>query len=288
MANKISVPQTTVSFFELAGSPIEVFSESGFSATRRFLVRWDERSDFARDIMGNSTVFNYQSSTYYPNRTSVFPIKITISPADEKTLLPKEISALHLGLNSYSGWALAVVEYETLTETDLDFGVDAESGTTLTYRLSCESTELQLPSDSGWVWEDSNASIPENLQVVQRIPQSLHVIIWSQVLNPPWKKIQETQGKINVSEFLDCPSGTLLFEGASANKLYRSTFQDGESPYCWAISYTFRQKAIHHDGRTYGWNHFFRSEDGTWCVLKNQGKTIYDYADFAPLFESEI
>lgn len=287
MANLISVPQTTVPFFELAGSPVESFTAEGFCATRRFLVRWEDRLNFARDVMGHSSLFNYQSSTYYPNRTSVFPVKLTFKPADEKTIEYQEISALHLGLNSYDGWALATIKYETLTQMDLDFGVDAEAGTKITYRLSWESVDEELPYSPDWVWEDSSASIPAETPMLQRIPQAIHVIIWSQVLNPPWRTIQETQGKVNASEFLDCPPGTLLFEGAAANKLYRSTFEEGESPYCWAITFTFRQKAIHHDSGIYGWNHFFRVSDGSWQIVNNHGKRIYDSAEFAPLFESE-
>ncbi len=274
-------------FYELAGSPVEVFSSEGFSATRRFLVRWEDREAFARDVMGDATVFNYQCSTYYPQRTSVFPTRITLQPADSQTLERQTLTALHLGLNSYDGWAVATVEYTTLTDSDLDVGIETESGTSLTYRLSWESVEHTLPAATGWNWADTGTAIPADLEVIQRIPEALHVLVWSQVLNPPWKKIQETQGKVNASEFLDCPAGTLLFEGAAASKLYRSTFEEGASPYCWAITYTFRQKAIHHDGGTYGWNHFFRTADGTWTVLENNGKTIYDSADFAPLFESE-
>lgn len=286
MANRISVPQTTVSFFELAGSPRESFTTEGFQAVRRFLVRWEDRENFARDVLGNSDIFNYRTSTFYPNRPSVFPVHLTFQPADEKTLARQEISALHLGLNSYDGWALAEIEYETLTEMDLDFGIDAEAGTRLTYRLSWEAVDTELPTDSGWVWKDTQEPVPQDLTVIQRIPQALHVIVWSQVQNPPWVRIQETQGKVNASEFLDCPPGTLLFEGASANKLYRATFEDGESPYCWAITFTFRQKAVHHGGSVYGWNHFFRTEDGKWAVLENHGEPIYDSAEFAPLFES--
>ena len=81
---QIPTPTTTVSFYELAGSPVEAFTSEGFEAKRRFLVRWEEREAFARDVMGHSSTFNYQSSTYYPNRTSVFPVKITFRPADEK------------------------------------------------------------------------------------------------------------------------------------------------------------------------------------------------------------
>ncbi len=283
----ISSPSTTVSFYELAGSPKESFTTEGFSATRRFLVRWEDRNAFARDVMGHSTVFNYQSATYYPNRTSVFPVELTFVPADEKTIQRQEINALHLGLNSYDGWAIAEIQYKTLTDSDLDIGVETESGTSLTYRLSWESLETDLPSDTGWTWADTDAEIPDTLTISQRIPQALHVIVWSRVLNPPWKVIQETQGKVNASTFLECPPGTLLFEGASANKLYRSTFQEGESPFCWAITYTFRQKAIHHNDETHGWNHFFRTTDGKWTLVENNGKMIYDSADFAPLFESE-
>ncbi|MBR0191939.1 MAG: hypothetical protein IJQ31_07735 [Thermoguttaceae bacterium] len=283
---QIPTPTTTVSFYELAGSPVEAFTSEGFEAKRRFLVRWEEREAFARDVMGHSSTFNYQSSTYYPNRTSVFPVKITFRPADENSIQKQEIAALHLGLNSYSGWALAEIEYATLTDEDLDLGVQTESGTSLTYRLSWESIDVELPSASGWVWTDSGAAIPEDLSVVQRIPQAVHTIIWSRVLNPPWTAIQQMQGKVNSVEFLDCPAGTLLFEGAAANKLYRSTFQQGESPFCWAITFTFRQKAVHHDSQTYGWNHFFRTSDGSWAMVQSNQKKIYDEADFKTLFES--
>lgn len=287
MSRKISAPSTTVNFYEMAGSPVEVFSKEGFSATRRFLVRWEDREAFARDVMGDSSVFNYRCATYYPKRTSVFPTRVTLEPADAKTVERQTLAALHTGLNTYDGWALATIEYETLTDSDLDVGVETESGTSLTYRLSWESVEEVLPSASGWHWADTGNAIPADMEVLQRIPEALHVLIWSQVLNPPWTAIQAAQGKVNASEFLDCPPGTLLFEGAAASKLYRSTFEEGASPYCWAITYTFRQKAIHHDGGTYGWNHFFRTSDGTWTVLENNGKTIYDAAEFTPLFESK-
>ena len=286
MARLISSPLTTVKFYELAGSPEEKFTTEGFSATRRFYVKWDEREAFEKDVMGNASLFDYRSSTYYPNRTNVYPTRITFVPANATSVVRKTCEKLHTDLNSYAGWALATVEYETLSDTDLTFGPDTESGTKLTYRLAWESVENAI-SPEGWAWADSGAALPTDRDILQRTPEALHVLIWSQVLNPPWVTIQETQGKINVSTFLDCPAGTLLFEGAQANKLYRTTFEAGESPYCWAITYTFRQRAVHHNAQTYGWNYIYRPSDGTWALAKNQGHPMYDSADFNPLFVSE-
>ena len=286
MAKLISKPESTVPFYEMAGSPEEKYTTEGFQAVRTFLVAWEQREAFAKDVMGNTSLFDYRSATYYPNRTSVFPIRITFTPADKNALTKKALSKLHLDLNSYDhSWAIANVEYRTISEVDLESGPENEPGTKITYRLSYESIEEEIRVD-GWVWQGTTTAIPTDTLLMKRIPQALHQLVWSQVLSPPWVTIQETQGKLNRYTFLDCPPGTLLFEGVAANKLYRSTFEDGESPFCWAITYTFRQKAIHHDENTYGWNEIFRSDTGTWGLPTQNGKKLYDDADFGPLFQS--
>ncbi|MDO4570315.1 MAG: hypothetical protein Q4D38_08030 [Planctomycetia bacterium] len=287
MAKIISNPLSSVPFFELAGSPTEKYTVEGFSAERRFLVAWEKRDDFARDIMGDVSTFDYRTAAYYPNRPSVFPVSVKFEPADGDTIVCQALEKLHEDLNSYDGWAIATVEYSATNDEDFDFAPETESGTSLTYRLSWETEEFLLPSGN-WTWQDTLESAPNDLTPIQRIPQTIHTLVWSQVVSPPWNTILEAQGKINRYEFLNALPGTLLFEGATANRLYRSTFQNGESPFCWAITYTFRQKSIHHQGETFGWNDFFRADDGMWVPLVNNGKSIYDKANFEPLFVSEI
>lgn len=284
-----AAPTTSVTFYELAGSPQEKYTAAGFQARRRFLVAWEDRANFAKDIMGSASRFDYRSAAYYPERNSVFPSEITIEPADKNAVVQKSLKHLHLDLNSYKGsWALVTVDYETISsETDIDDSPEAESGTSITYRLSYETTEMELSGD-GWVWADATSTpLPTGTVLLRQTPCSQHQLVWKKVVSPPWSLILQTQGKINQAAFLGCEPGTLLFVGAASNKLYRSTYEEGESPFCWAITYTFLQKAIHVGNDVYGWNHVFRNSDGIWAIPQNNGAKLYEEADFSLLFQSE-
>ncbi len=279
-------PAHSVSFFELGGSPTEVFTPEGFKATRKFLVAWDDRDAFAQDVMGGASEYDYTNSTFYPNRPQVIPVRLTFKPVDDHAVVRKTIPAMHDAVNSYAGsWALATVEYDTLSTQDVD-SVTVTGGTRLSYRLTHETREVELPAD-GWKWAGTMENLPADVFLLRRIPQTLHTLTWSLVVSPPWIAIQEMQGKINRDEFLDCPPGTLLLEGVSANKLYRSTLEKGASDFTWQIVYAFRQQCIHFGGGTYGWNHAFRGNAGMWAVPENNGARLYENADFARLFRSE-
>ena len=281
--NITPVPKTTVPFFELGGSPTEVYTQEGFKATRKFLVAWDDRDAFALDVMGKATEFDYSCSTFYPDRPWAVPVSLTFKPVDDYAVVKKAIPEMHAGVNSYHGsWAVAVVEYDTIGMNDTD-SVSIPGGTRLTYRLAYDPREVQIPAD-GWVWNGSGDPIPADTLLIRRVPQTIHTLTWKLVVSPPWLAIQQMQGKINDREFLDCPPGTLLLEGVGANKLFQSTLQKGASDFTWAIVYTFRQLSIHHAGQTYGWNHLFRGTDGSWNVPVNNGSRLYDEADFDALF----
>ncbi|MDO4574054.1 MAG: hypothetical protein Q4D98_02445 [Planctomycetia bacterium] len=284
---ELNTPETTVPFYELAGSPTEKYTTEGFRATRTFLVAWENREEFAKNIMGNASRFDYKIAAYYPNRTSVFPIRITLTPAENEAVVRQTLSQLHTDLAAYDGsWAKAVVDYETMEDEDLESGPNVETGTKLTYRLNYEAVD-EILSAEGWTWADTGVSLPSDTLVTQRIPQTIHQLVWSQVVSPPWSAILAAQGKLNQDTFLDCPAGTLLLEGIAANKLYRSTFEEGESNFCWAITFTFRQRAVHHNGGTYGWNYLFRSTTGSWVMARNNGNPLYETTDFNALFQTE-
>lgn len=279
-------PTVTVPFFELGGSPTEVYTTDGFKATRRFLVTWDDRDAFAHNVMGGAAEYDYSRSTFYPSRPEVIPVRLTFQPADDHAVVRQTIPAMHDAVNAYTGsWAVATVEYETLGTQDVD-SVTITGGTRLAYRLTHETRETELAAD-GWQWAGTTENLPPDMALLRRIPQTLHTLTWSLVVSPPWLAIQEMQGKINAGEFLDCPPGTLLLEGVSANKLYRSTLEKGASNFTWQIVYAFRQQCIHFAGGTYGWNHAFRSGAGTWAVPVNNGARLYEEADFARLFQAE-
>ena len=284
--NLSPVPKTTVPFFEMGGSPTEVYTTEGFRATRKFLVAWDDRDAFAQDVMGSAAEYDYSHSTFYPERPWVIPISLTFKPVDDYAVVKKMIAEMHADVNSYSGsWAIATVEYETLGTQDTD-SVEIGAGTRLAYRLNYDPREVVLPV-TGWKWSGTEEALPDDTILVRRIPQTLHILTWSLVVSPPWRAIQEAQGKINAGEFLDSPPGTLLLEGIGANKLFRSTLEKGASNFTWQIIYTFRQLCVHHAGQTYGWNHLFRGSNGTWTIPVNNGVKLYDETDFAVLFRPE-
>lgn len=272
-------------FYEMAGSPVEWYTTAGFRAQRNLITLWSQREQLAREIMGSVSPYDYKTATSYPGRPTVMPVRVKIAPLEADTVGRKRMNSLHEGLNAYTlDYAVVTIDYATVSDRDLDFGPENEGGTQLTYRLGYETLEIQLPT-TGWVWSDSTA-VPADTVLTQRIPQAVHVLVWSQVINPPWDVITSAQGKVNSTTFLDSPPETLLFEGCTANKLYRSNYEDGASAFCWQLEYTFRQRCVHHNGNTYGWNHLYRGDTGTWCIPANSGNPIYENAELNSLFHS--
>ncbi len=281
----------TIPFQELAGSPVELYTTDGFTATRQFLVPWERREAFARWLMGTASEYGARDSVAYPNQSDVTPWQLRIVPFDDSTIEKQTMTQPSGTLNSYDGLALITVDYKTTTQQDIDDGPDAETGTRLTYRITYESIETAL-NPVGAFWENSTAALTSSDTLVKRIPQTIHILTWQQVLYPPWTAIRLLQGCVNNTEFLNCPAGTLLFDGVTVNKLYRGDLQDGASEFCWSLEYRLRQKIIYQNSNAYGWNHEFRSDTGVWERLKlgtpgSPASDLYDSGDFSTLFVSE-
>lgn len=277
----------SVTFKELGGSPVEQYGLDGFSAQRRFLIAWEDRDAFAAEILGTASEHGGRTWVSYPGKTEVFAVRLRYEPFDPGNPDSQDLGELADGLNSYSGsFAKAVVDYRTQSGRDRTDGPENEIGTHLTYRMLYAAQE-QTIIPRGWVWADDSSSAPEDLQIIRRIPVTEHHLTWHQVVNPPWGTIHSIQGKVNSGEFLSCPEATLLFEGADANKLFRSGFESGASDFCWQIRYVFRERAVKHGGGVFGWNHFYREDPPGWVELTNGTDRLYDLADFSPLFQSQ-
>ncbi len=276
-----------VPFKELGGSPTESYGLDGFQAERRFLIAWEDRDAFAVDVLGVVTEYGGRTWASYPGKSSVFAVSLHYEPFDPNGLDPQAFTDLTTDLNSYSNsLAKAVVKYRTVNLRDRTDGPENEIGTYLTYRMSYATVEEPI-TPQGWVWVDQpTLPAPEDLALVKVVPVTEHELVWQQVVRPPWDTIRQLQGKLNSTEFLSCPAGTLLFVGAKANKLYRSGFDAGESDFCWEIAYLFREKAIKQGGQTYGWNHAYRDDPAGWAELTNGSSLLYDTAEFLPLFQS--
>ena len=285
-----------IPFQELSGSPEETFTTDDFTAVRKFLVPWSARNDFVDWLRGATNAFGPRETIAYPDRPDVTPYKILIKPLEAASLEKTSMDTLSNRLNQYSSYALITVYYGIQTSQDLEEGPTAESGTRLTYRINFQIQEVDI-NGAGLYWHGSTTSLGANASVVKTVPLTEHILTWKQVLFPPWTAMRELQGKVNSVEFLDCPPGTLLYEGVGVNKLFRSDLQDGASEFCWQLEYRFLQRIIYQGASRFGWNAVYRKETGKWenVVLGksagyelNSGTPFYESGDFNALFVSEM
>jgi len=280
-----------VIFRELAGSPEERYTLEGFTARRTFLIPWEERHAFAAEILGDAAVHGGQPWVRYPGREGVFAVSIAFSPADPESLLSDEAAGTDLlkDLASYAGsFARAVVEYRSVPPQDRSDGPVAPNETQLSYRMEHGFLERPLLA-SGFVAEDDpQTPLPPELPLSHVVPYTDHWLIWRQVVGPPWQAIRDLQGTVNNDTFLGAAAGTLLFLGADADKLFRGSFDEGASPFCWELRYHFREMAIKHGGEVFGWNHLHRTQPPGFVLIQDASGPLYDSGDFSRLFRPEF
>jgi hypothetical protein len=276
----------TVPFRELAGSPREQYDANGFSARRELLVAWENRDALAVEILGEGAQYGGSYWSTYPGKPSAFAVSIRFEPLDVDRPDQKELSALTEDLNSYSGsFAKVTVVYETINDLDRPDGPENESGTQISYRM-LHTAAYQEIGPGGWAWVNTSAPVPADRPLAKWIPTTEHHLTWYKVVAPPWETIRALQGTVNNTDFLNCPAGTLLFEGAEADKLFAGDFASGESSSCWKIKYVFRERSIKHGGAVYGWYHFYRENPPGWTEAQAGSTKMYDEADFNTLFQS--
>ncbi len=270
-------------FQELGGSPHEKYTVDGFSATRRFLVPWEQRTEFAQAVFGTTERLTY------PGRSDVFAYTLDFEPLEPDMIGVRTLENLKTDLVDYNGsFAQAVVKYAVSTGSERSDVPLNDEKTSITYKMVVDSEEVTLPA-GGWKWADTYGAIPAGTQVVKKLPITEHVLTWSEVVDPPWEVITSLQGKVNANPFLGCSAGTLLFRGAEANKLYRRGAGVDEEPasFVWAIKYTFRERAIKMNGVVYGWNYLYRETTSTWVnVINTMQANLYDKGDFSTLFHT--
>ena len=277
-----------LAFKELGGSPKETYAPGGVYGHREFLIAWEDRDAFAAEILGQAPQYGATPSLCYPGKPSVFATSVRFEPFDPDSPDPQVLTDLAAGLNSYShSFAKATVSYRTLTLRDRPDGPESDSGTQITYRMEYDVEGLAI-SPRGWKWADNpSLAVPEDLELVKVVPVTDHYLTWHQVIRPPWETIRNLQGKANAGEFLGCPEATVLYRGATANKLFRGGFEGGTSEFCWEILYAFRERAIKFDGQVYGWNHAYRDNPPGWVELTHGFDRMYELADLAALFQQD-
>ncbi len=275
-----------LTFQEIGGSPKEQYSSEGFTATREFLVPWENRNEFAQAVFGSS---DEPRQLPYPGRKDVFAWKLRFVPFDPAAVSIGDMRDPKTDYVHYNGsYAKAVVDYQMSDNSSRSDGPINEEGTSITYRMVIDSVEEPIPAN-GWRWRNTDAPIPLDTALVKRIPMTTHFITWSSVVSPPWNTITAMQGTVNSAVFQGCAVGTLLFEGAEANKLFRkgSGLEEGPSAYVWSLKYAFQEKAVKFANNVYGWNDVYNMANGSWQSIVQNNATLYGYGDFHRLFQSE-
>ncbi len=274
-----------VPFKELAGSPVEEYGELGFAARRELLVAWEDREAFAAEVLGIASEHGGSPPVAYPGKPAVRAVSLRYEALDPDSPDCKDLADLGADLNSYSSsFARARVEYRTVVSQRGD-GPKVPAGTYLTYRMRFSAEYVPLPARA-WHWEDDPAIlVPDDLNLAMTVPVTEHQVTWHQVVNPPWQAIRDLQGRVNAGEFLGAAPGTVLLEGADADKHFQTGF-DAENPELfWRIRYVFRERAIKFGSEVFGWNAQFREKPAGWVDLVQNGRHIYEPGDFGPLFQ---
>ena len=279
----------TVAFKELAGSPVETYGPEGLKAERVLLCAWDDRETVVAGLLGDGYEYGGGGRAQYPDKPDVVAIRARCEPITDD-VDSQTFSELTEGLNRYNGFAKITVHYEFLSAAERSDLPATEKGTFLTYQQDYGVETMKLSGDS-FTWEDEPSEwVPGAAVPAIRIPVVKHRLTWHRAVRPPWQTIRTCIGTVNDAEFLGAAAGTVLLDGATAEREFIRIGQLSEAEFAWRLGYTFRERAVKTgDGSIVGFNHAYRSlpvDDPDWDRLIDGASNLpYPSSDFLPLFQ---
>jgi len=246
----------------MEGSPAEKLNaSSGFSASRQFLVPWNQRIDFAVAM----------TRAQYPGASAVRAEDITINPFDGKC--EATITDFEAHLNAYD-FAVVSIQYSSVQSANQEQQAD---GTYLSYRQSLSAEFLTIPSRA-LVWDDNDEPVSPDTHGAVLIPRTEHVLTWNDVPSPNWATLSDLRGHVNTSAVtipvigLSAPAETLLFKGAEIGAKISSS---GAIQYDLTITLSEKKIKAYSD-TVYGWNHAYRDDPAGWHKpVNSDGETSY-------------
>jgi hypothetical protein len=230
-------------FKELPGSPRENFDPDGMTAVRQLICAWDDRRALVEEILGDGYEFGGQNPVHYPGVSSVVAVRVQVEPlADD--LVKQELAELTDGPNAYQGFARLTVNYELLVPADRANLPEIEPQTFLTYRMD-QSTETVTFAGEELYWPGNpEATFPSDAEGNLLLPVTIHRLTWHRAVNPPWSAIRTSSGTFNDAPFLGAAAGTLLFDGAVAEREFLRISDLDTPEFGWRIEYFFREKPL--------------------------------------------
>ena len=260
---------------ELDDSPHEKITRDGVTVTRKFLIPWSRRLDFATRMTSQNYGYAVGPAAYpfYPY-CFVDAIEFTsFNKRPDQFVMTDPASQVNTftGKSVRETGCLAVVNYSTLKGPTSDPKADElPDGTWATYRQTFSGEFMTIPSRA-LKFSTSGKQLPPDARACLFIPLSDHIITWNKVKDPPWTHISKLRGQVNSASFRlpgsngqSREAGTILFEGGEVGTDYKV---DPNQPQLWNLSYTFKERRIKSlsAGTTiYGWNHLYDPAEDRW------------------------
>ncbi|MBN2581410.1 MAG: hypothetical protein JXB10_20685 [Pirellulales bacterium] len=233
----------TTPFKELAGSPRESFGPDGMEAERRLICAWDDRRALVEEILGDGYEFGGQNPVAYPGVSSVVAVRVRVEPLTDD-LVKQDLAELTDGPNAYQGFARLTVNYELLTAADRADLPEIEPQTFLTYRMDRGTETVTFGGDALYWPGNPEATFPSAAEGRLLLPVTIHRLTWHRAVNPPWSAIRVSSGTFNDAPFLGAAEGTLLFDGAAAERVFLRISDLDTPEFSWRIEYFFREKPL--------------------------------------------
>jgi hypothetical protein len=285
----------SIAFEELEGSPVIRVSEQGTVADRVFRVAWDDWPAFARLLVGSyetaASSFVFVPPMEFPGLPNLVVAELVVEPLDRGHPRGDAVTALHSGTNAYPhGGAKVTARYRT------SFDVAGPShpqlpaippGTYLTYSAELGS-ELRVLPGRVWHWNASpdNPPLSPDQNPALVTPTASYRLAWRRVALPPWSAIRGLRGKVNDATFLGAPAGTVLFLGATVERM----FQFQETGGFWTIAYAFSERTVElSTGAKVGWNYQYKEQPVSgqhWVsIADDSGNPPYLSGNLTQLFQ---
>ncbi|MDA7977507.1 MAG: hypothetical protein MPJ50_01900 [Pirellulales bacterium] len=284
----------TVSFEELAGSPIIRVNEDGTQAVRHFRVAWSDWLTFARELVGEYRVvgrsFAFIPPQSFPGFENMLVRELDVEPFEPSGPDGSTVSTLTSGVNQYpSGGARVTATYEAMFDADNKPRPDLPEppeGTFLSYKADLGSQCIATPGRT-WRWDDppDHPPLPPDIQPGVQVAEGSFELTWHRVPLPPWNLIRELRGKLNSATFVGSPPGTVLFTGAKITREFH-IFRTGGF---WKVRYSFLESTHElSSGALVGWNYFYKETPVSgehWVAIADEDNNRpYVSADLTQLF----
>jgi hypothetical protein len=203
----------TVPFAELHDTLSESADGNGVQATKSFLVRWTDRIQFYKDVMGHVTITGGVGGTVtrliplqYPDMPRLYAVSLHMEPWGQSSDGPYQIR--------YE-WAKVDVGFATVP-WNFQGPDDPDNFTPEVYRT--ESLEMggEVMQNPGQAYEFVSSSQKIKQPQSRIIPTANLSIKIHQAPYIPFDAIFALIGAVNNGEFYGAPAGTVLFMGGQS------------------------------------------------------------------------